>query len=1276
MDILKKNSLSKPTVLLNLGSRNNSILNKIKSKHMTSNTNLNMLNVIKNKHKSIKNINIHSKVNQKVNSISINRPKELINKDLIPNKLSRVFSYRKIDQCSNNTNLLSSNKNINKEKILSKYNEEDNKQDMPVNNNNVTNNITNNITNIFINNDVKNRNKKNQNIKKNLSEKNSSNKVNKNNLTCSVSIKKNSLTKRNSMKNLKNMSALNRNNYNLKKSINKTNEIKTINNLKYNSNFKHHFNLNNFNNNTITGKNIIRNLNISNNCLNNTINVNNVNNTMSNYSIRIKYNKKSNSKQSVKIINKNKLIINENLSGNENNNEQKNNIKICNTNTSQGLFKKINHNNNLNNNKDKKFSEKLKSSIKVIDEIAMNKKSLQCLKRNQTEKGILPKECNSYRPKNDKNYFNNQISKINSMYFNYQITDYNNANNLTTKNLLLIEQNPDKINDIHHKLKPSTISSINSLSKKIPNYLNNNESQILNKMNKNSKLNNNSKINNYLNINIQNNNKSKSKSKEKYKNTIMNFFRNKSKKNNSLPKKLNSTNKNFLNSKNILNSYFCTSRILSNNNMNISNSKNNTNSINSVKKLDEYIYKPKNKNKSNNILINNISLNSINPIKKCFYYVTNNINTSNNIKNLNYINFNNNLIYGPFQKSKKYTFNYSSKEKILNNENAKQKEYYNNQTKIYNKKIHKNKNKNRIQNNNINSGFNLNDKRRGKRYNSKKQNSLNKIKNSKSPTLKKTESKKIKIIKESIENSKSYNKNNSLKKAKISLNNKKSSNKNTINNHGNKNKITVNQIFHIFKNQAKYNLLSNESIVKSERISPFKNDIIITKNPKSGNNNKKNLSKNKDKNTERKSYITENKITIKSNTKSQEAKSDEEEKIKIHKSSKNKSKTSHIINNIKIKKNDKDNNKNYFEIDISNSKSKSKSKSKSNSYKKRNTSSEQLNELQISNIEIKSENKNICSIDSIKSLKPKYKHKNSEDKKESSKKREKDKNKINNIDIPIELKKKDPQYLNEYTEDILESLLMEENYFLKKKYINPHYLENADSELTPEMRTVAVDWLVLIHHKIFKFKENTFFLAIQLFDRYLSKLILSVEKTELLLLTSFTLASKHEEVEYVNMQETLQLAQNKFTKEEIINMEYEILNQINFEILAPTMCEYFKVFALMLNLKNTKIFQGFYILNIVLVDFHMLKYPNCILALAVIKLINEKIDDDLMELVKRIVKEKKLEQIEGFLNNNKINSICKKIKLLYETFLETKYKNIQEKFSEAQYNCVSANTSI
>ena len=187
---------------------------------------------------------------------------------------------------------------------------------------------------------------------------------------------------------------------------------------------------------------------------------------------------------------------------------------------------------------------------------------------------------------------------------------------------------------------------------------------------------------------------------------------------------------------------------------------------------------------------------------------------------------------------------------------------------------------------------------------------------------------------------------------------------------------------------------------------------------------------------------------------------------------------------------------------------------------------------------------------------------------------------------------------------------------------------------------------------------------------------MSIEKTELLLLTSFTLASKHEEVEYVNMQETLQLSQNKFTKEQIIKMEYDILKEINFEILAPTMCDYFKIFAFMINLNNDKLFQGLYILNIILVDFHMLEYPNCVLALAVIKLINKKINNTLMDTVSKILKNNNLEEFDKFINNKKINSICNKIKLLYDTFLETKYKNIPEKFAESQYNCVSTNTSI
>ena len=312
-------------------------------------------------------------------------------------------------------------------------------------------------------------------------------------------------------------------------------------------------------------------------------------------------------------------------------------------------------------------------------------------------------------------------------------------------------------------------------------------------------------------------------------------------------------------------------------------------------------------------------------------------------------------------------------------------------------------------------------------------------------------------------------------------------------------------------------------------------------------------------------------------------------------------------------------------------------------------------------------------------LKDKEEKEDKEKKEEKEEKEKEELNKTTNNNLLIS-KDEDPQQGKEYVPDIIESLLIEENYYLNKKhYIDPYYLENENSELTPEMRTVAVDWLVLIHHKIFKFQENTLFLTIQIFDRYLSKVDLNTEKTELLLLTSFMLASKHNEIDYVNMQETLQLAQNKFTKEQVIEMESDILGQINFEILSPTMCEYFKLFASFLNLSETKINHGFYVLNIVLVDFHMLEYPNFMLALAVVKLITKRNNRKLIKLIKNILERNKLDKFLEYLdeeNYEEIFDICSKIKLLYNTFLETKYKNIQEKFAESKYNCVSSFTSI
>ena len=269
--------------------------------------------------------------------------------------------------------------------------------------------------------------------------------------------------------------------------------------------------------------------------------------------------------------------------------------------------------------------------------------------------------------------------------------------------------------------------------------------------------------------------------------------------------------------------------------------------------------------------------------------------------------------------------------------------------------------------------------------------------------------------------------------------------------------------------------------------------------------------------------------------------------------------------------------------------------------------------------------------------------------------------------------KNNPQYLGEYLIDILENLLLEESVCFKKKYINPDYLFSINNkELTPEIRLVSINWLIMILHKVFKFKENTLFISIQLVDRFLSKKMLSIEKTELLLLACLILASKHEEIDYVNMKEALQLSGNKFTKNQIVSMENEILSELNFEIIMPTMNDYFNIFCIILNLSDIERNKGLFLLNIVLIDFYMLEYSNFILSLSVIKLITKKSVKSLIKILTDLLIKNNEEICLNMLKNEDIiDIVTNKIRKLYKKYNTTKYKNIQEKFSDEKYNSVS-----
>ena len=1229
MKILKKIILTNNNqpILIQCDSRNDSSLTKV---HQNCRTNYSNNNILKPNNLYMKKYGIRQQNNQKIpcstNKINIsldknNAKKEKENQTKIE---YQVISY--ID--TENKNNINKNDKNNSSNI--RYNYEFNK-DFTINNN-ITNNISNHITNIILtnNNDINFKNKYlNKHKKINLDDKkvifynNNSNflsqrKFNKKNDT------KNNILNRNykMIKNKKySLTSFNNDIMKNQKNICLSNRNKILSEKLISEKNNKNKNILGGNKNNKLNKYFTSSSNIN---INNNKNNKSINNTNQELKKNIKENK------SIKLKNKNNNIeINGYI------NKLRNTTKILKQNSSiNNITKNIKQNNSINNiskNCQKKFSPSL---VYLEDTISQNitnikdKMQIQNLKRikhNKNYNNNYNYNCNSTREGNSNNFNNFKKNK------NISFTRINN--NIKNQYKSHININIDNIKDFNkiHSLINNKSSSKSFTDKNKNKNKNKNNSFNISSISKRRDL----------KININNINKtliyndSKSKSKSNPKNKSYNFNNLNFKKNIKLT--INN-NKSYKTERNLGN--------LSNNNKKI-NAYNNS--------LSKIINISNNKNKNNSFIVNyhknvlnhnhnnmrkrismNVNMNIHRNIKREFFTksLLKKIDQSNFISNYknNYYNSYKKQYLLSLANSFKNISYISQEKKNKNNKDLEKKKYYNNQKKIHEKKINDNKYNNRCKRDNLDiSTINIHHNDLINLINIKYNKDKNKVK----------KNYREKLLNKEKYNSIFYNKGNSPENI---IRKTKSIKKDNLSYEENKSKIYETKNIpkrkkydsiplHIIKNILNINSFNEnfyqDNRINSARISPtFSSKNYLIKNYNNKNYKKSNFKKNN-------SF-----------------------KISMH----HLFNIPHYNNNNDISLNKTDNLKNN-NIMIYNKNEKHKRN------KKNKISNLRKNIINVNNSIFEKEiltpfDKNMKTFEVSDEEKEK-------DKPKHIKKEEK-------LFILDENIKNNPQYLGDYLIDILENLLLEESSYIQKKYINPDYLFNINnSELTPEIRLISINWIIMVHHKVFKFKENTLFLTVQLIDRFLSKKLLNLAKTELLLLCSLILASKHEEINYVNMNESLQLSSNKFSKKEIVDMEYEILNKLNFEIITPNMNEYYNIFAILLNLSDNEKIKGLYMLNIILVDFYMLEYPNFILALGVIQVVNNKSVTNIVEIIKDILIKNNDEMCLNKIKDEKIIDIVSdKIKLLYKKFISTKYKVIKEKFSEEKYNFVSNNELI
>ncbi|KAL0322840.1 UNVERIFIED_CONTAM: Cyclin-B2-3 [Sesamum angustifolium] len=157
--------------------------------------------------------------------------------------------------------------------------------------------------------------------------------------------------------------------------------------------------------------------------------------------------------------------------------------------------------------------------------------------------------------------------------------------------------------------------------------------------------------------------------------------------------------------------------------------------------------------------------------------------------------------------------------------------------------------------------------------------------------------------------------------------------------------------------------------------------------------------------------------------------------------------------------------------------------------------------------------------------------------------------------------KKNPLAVTEYIDAIYA-------YYMKTESLScvrPNYM-SQQFDINERMRGILIDWLIEVHYK-FELMDETLYLTINLIDRFLAVQSIVRKKLQLVGVTAMLLACKYEEVSVPVVDDLILISDKAYCRKEVLDM---------LELLS------------------------FFIIELCLVEYEMLRFPPSLLAAAAI----------------------------------------------------------------------------
>lgn len=192
-----------------------------------------------------------------------------------------------------------------------------------------------------------------------------------------------------------------------------------------------------------------------------------------------------------------------------------------------------------------------------------------------------------------------------------------------------------------------------------------------------------------------------------------------------------------------------------------------------------------------------------------------------------------------------------------------------------------------------------------------------------------------------------------------------------------------------------------------------------------------------------------------------------------------------------------------------------------------------------------------------------------------------------------------PQEVTEFQEQILVYLVNKEAQYL----VNPFYM-NDQTDITPKMRSILIDWLVDVHIK-FKLLPQTIFITVNLIDRFLTRSQVTRQNLQLLGITGLMITCKYEEIYPPLLKDYIAVCDGAYTRQQILEMEDQVIAVLNFDMARTSCYTFLEHLQLKVKLEPRALIFSRYILENSLFDLTSLKYSNINLVGGAVFLVNK-----------------------------------------------------------------------